>query len=91
MDVPWWPDIIDISEFVSELLPFLASRLVGKRPSSYRWEPDSLPYFDSEAYPEVHQRIERLFFIEQSRMDWIKRLFAHHFGILAVKRGAVDD
>jgi hypothetical protein len=91
VDVPWWPDIIDISEFISDLLPFLSTRLEGKRPSSYCWEPDNLPYFDAEAYPEVHRRIERLSYIERSRVHWIKRLFAHHFGVLAVKHGGIDD
>jgi hypothetical protein len=91
LDAPWWPDIIDLSEFVTDLLPFLSGRLKGKRPSSYRWEPDNLPYFDARVYPEVHRRIDRLSFIEGSRAHWIKRFFAHHFGVLAVKREAIDD
>lgn len=99
LDAPWWPDIIDVSEFITDLFPFL-SRLLpercpesaeGRGPSAYRWDSEHLPYFDPETYTEVHQRIRRLFFIERSRVHWFKRIFAHHFGVLAVKQGTTDD
>ena len=90
LDAPWWPDIIDISEFVADLLPFLSGLVPQRGPSAYRWDPEHLPYFDPEIYPGVHERIRRLFFIERSRVDWLKRCFAHHFGVLAAKQGATD-
>jgi len=90
LDAPWWPDIIDISEFVTDLAPFLSGVLKKRGASTYFWNPEHLPYFDAVAYPEVHERIHNLFFIERSGADWLKPVFAHHFGVFAVKRGKSD-
>jgi hypothetical protein len=87
VDVPWWPDIVNPWQLVRELSPLL-SRLTDKTEpqNRYKWECDDLPYFDPERYAQIHQRMERLAFIERSRWRWLKNRFAHYVGVLAEKR-----
>ena len=86
VDVPWWPDIIDVTELVGDLVPFMARFMPDRKGSTaYRWEPEALPYFDRQNFADLHQQMDKLFFIERLRQDWIRRPFAHHLGILAEK------
>ncbi len=86
VDVPWWPDIVDISQMMVDFFPFLKPLAPKARPESrYCWDARNLPYFDPARYPEVHARMERLSFIEKSRLPVVKNLFAHHVGILGEK------
>ena len=88
VDVPWWPDIADPGKLITDFFPFLKSVADGARPERrYKWDVHHLPYFDERGYPEVHARMRRLSFIERSRWMPIKRLFAHHVGVLAEKPG----
>ncbi len=86
VDVPWWPDIADPGKLLTDFFPFLQPVANEARPERrYKWDVRHLPYFDEKAYPEVHARMKRLGFIERSRWMPIKRLFAHHVGVLAEK------
>ncbi|MBC7249492.1 MAG: class I SAM-dependent methyltransferase [Anaerolineae bacterium] len=86
VDVPWWPDIADPGKLLTDFFPFLKPVADGARPERrYRWDVHHLPYFDEESYPDVHTRMRRLGFIERSRWMPLKRLFAHHVGVLAEK------
>jgi hypothetical protein len=88
VDVPWWPDIADPGKLLTDFFPFLKPVTDGAKPERrYKWDAQHLPYFDEGAYPEVHARMRRLSFIERSRWMPIKRLFAHHVGVLAEKPG----
>ena len=58
----------------------------GASPANrYRWTPEELPYYKPDAHPEVHARMNRLAFFENSRAAWLKDRFAHHVGVLGVK------
>ncbi len=86
VDCPWWPDIVNPAELLADFLPPLRHRLRAAEPEQRaRWEADSLPYYDPQAYPEIHRRMERLAFFE--RLPFILQIpFAHHIGILGEKR-----
>jgi len=86
LDCPWWPDIVDPAQLLVDFLPFLKHAPQKAKPENrVKWEPDTLPYYDSERYPEVHQQMERLAFFEKSPLPLFRRLFGHHLGILAEK------
>lgn len=86
VDIPWWPDIVDINQMMADFFPFLKPLTNKDKPENrYCWDAEDLPYFDPWRYPEVHARMERLSFIENSRLPIVKQLFAHHVGILGEK------
>lgn len=86
VDVPWWPDIVDIGQMMADFFPFMKPLAARARPENrYCWDVGNLPYFDPSRYPEIHARLERLSFIENSRLSVVKKLFAHHVGILGEK------
>ena len=86
VDVPWWPDIVDISQMMVDFFPFLKPLADKSGPENrYNWDAKDLPYFDPSRYPKVHARMERLSLIENSRLPIVKKLFAHHVGILGEK------
>ncbi len=86
VDVPWWPDIVNLGQLIRDFVPFFSRWASKAEPENrYKWESDNLPYFDPEQHAEVHQRMERLSFIERSRWRWLKTGCAHHVGILAEK------
>lgn len=86
LDCPWWPDIVNPAELIMDFLPFLKHAPQKAAPENrMKWEPETLPYYDPERYPEIHQKMRRLAFFENSRFPFLKRLFGHHFAILAEK------
>ncbi len=86
LDCPWWPDIVDPAQLIMDFLPFLKRAPQKAKPENrMKWEPETLPYYDSKRYPEVHQKLRRLAFFENSPWPFLKRLFGHHIGILAEK------
>lgn len=86
VDIPWWPDIVDVGQMMVDLFPFTKPLAARARPENrYCWDARNLPYFDPSRYPEVHARLERLSFIENSRLPIVKKLFAHHVGVLGEK------
>ena len=86
LDCPWWPDIVDVGQLMADLFPPLAKFAHRAKPENrYRWTADDLPYFRPEAFPHMHDRMARLAFVEDSRLNLIKRCFAHHVGVLAVQ------
>jgi hypothetical protein len=86
LDCPWWPDIVDFGQLISDFFPFLKRLAIHARPDNrYQWTADELPYYDIARYPEVHQTIARLSYFENSNLPWLKKRFAHHVGILAEK------
>ncbi len=87
VDVPWWPDIVDAGQLIRDFFPFLKGLARRASPANrYRWSPEELPYYRPEAHPEVHARMNRLAFFENSRAAWLKDRFAHHVGVLGVKK-----
>jgi hypothetical protein len=87
VDVPWWPDIVDLGRLIQDFFPPLSRWASKNQPENrYTWQADDLPYFDPARYAEVHRRLERLSFIERSRWRWLKTRFAHHVGVLAEKK-----
>jgi len=89
LDCPWWPDIIDLGEMLSDFFPFLRNTSISQRAkptNRYCWEADSLPYYRPRDYPQVHRRLKRLGLFEDLEWEWLKARFAHHIGILAYKR-----
>jgi hypothetical protein len=87
VDVPWWPDIVDPGQLIQDFFPFLKSLARKAKPDNrYVWDAENLPYFKPSQYPDIHAQMERLSFIENSRSLTLKRLFAHHVGILAEKQ-----
>jgi hypothetical protein len=58
----------------------------GDRRDGYRWEPDALPYFDADAYADIHQRMHRLGWMERTWPAFLQMPFAHHFAVLAVRK-----
>ena len=84
LDCPWWPDIVDVRKMITHFFPFL-SKKISSPANCYLWRPFDLPYFSEEQFPEVHNLMKRLFFIEDSPFLWVKRRFAHHVGVLAGK------
>lgn len=90
VDCPWWPDVIDISQAIHEWFPFLPQRMKWLRPETRcEWTVDDLPYFDAGRYSDLHRRMARLAWIEDSRWQGLRLLFAHHIGILAEKTQAL--
>jgi SAM-dependent methyltransferase len=86
LDCPWWPDIVNPAELIMDFFPFLKRAPQKAVPENrMKWEPATLPYYDPERYPEIHQKLQRLAFFEDNRLPLLKRLFGHHFGILAEK------
>ena len=84
LDCPWWPDVVDPGQLIADFFPFLKGAVRRARPENrYRWEAQDLPYYRPDIYPQVHRQMESLAFFENSRLEWLKRLFAHHTGILA--------
>ena len=86
VDCPWWPDIVDAGQLVRDFFPFLKGLARRASPANrYRWTPEELPYYNPEANPEVHARMNRLAFFENTKATWLKARFAHHVGVLGVK------
>jgi hypothetical protein len=86
MDCPWWPDLVDIHEFITAFLPFLDRFSVRMKPENHmKWEADGLPYFQPEEYPDVHYQMDRLAFLENAPFTSVNRFFGHHVAILALK------
>jgi hypothetical protein len=86
LDCPWWPDIVNPGQLIADFLPFLKFAARKAAPENrLKWEPETLPYYDQERYPEMYQKMQHLAFFENSRLPLLKRLFGHHFGILAEK------
>jgi hypothetical protein len=86
VDCPWWPDLVDIHEFVTAFLPFLSRFFVRMKPENrMKWEANGLPYFHPEEYPDVHRRMDKLAFLEKAPYKSVNRFFGHHVAILALK------
>lgn len=86
VDCPWWPDIVDIHEFITDFLPWFGRFFVGMKPEHHmKWEADKLPYFQPQDYPDIHAQMERLAFLEKIPIKLVNRFFGHHVAILAVK------
>ncbi|MBN2502545.1 MAG: methyltransferase domain-containing protein [Anaerolineales bacterium] len=86
VDCPWWPDIIDISQLIVDFFPFMRSAADKVKPESrYLWPADGLPYYDRAEFAEVHADMDRLAYFENTRIRFIKRLFAHHTAVWARK------
>ncbi|HEY7422907.1 MAG TPA: methyltransferase domain-containing protein [Gemmataceae bacterium] len=86
IDCPWWPDIVDFGQLIADFCPPLKGLARKARPENrYRWTGEELPYYRLEDHPAIQQRLDRLSFFETSRWVWLKKCFAHHFGVLAVK------
>jgi hypothetical protein len=86
VDCPWWPDIVDAGQLIRDFFPFFKGLARRASPANrYRWTPEELPYYEPEAHAEVHARMSRLGFFENTRATWLKQRFAHHVGVLGVK------
>lgn len=86
VDCPWWPDIVDISQLIADFFPFLHSVADKAKPENrYLWQADGLPYYDEEAFAEVHADMQKLAYFEDTPVRFIKRLFAHHTAVWARK------
>jgi hypothetical protein len=86
LDCPWWPDIVDFGQLIFDFFPFLTGLANQARPQNrYKWSADQLPYYDNDRYLDVSQNIARLSYFENSNLQWLKKRFAHHMGILAEK------
>ncbi len=86
LDCPWWPDIVDFGQLIADFCPPLKGLARRARPENrYRWLGHELPYYRLQDYPAIQQRLDRLSFFEKSRLGVLKRTFAHHVGVLAVK------
>jgi hypothetical protein len=86
LDCPWWPDIVDPAEMLRDFFPFLKRFAERARPENrYSWHYDELPYYRPVEFNDVHQRMARLAYFENSRLTWLKRKFAHHVCIFASK------
>lgn len=86
LDCPWWPDIVDPTEMIKDFFPFV-KRFAGRARSEnrYCWHYKELPYYRPATYSDVHQRMARLAYFENSSRTWLKRRFAHHIAIFAEK------
>ncbi len=90
VDTPWWPDIDSpIEEVAATFLPFL-KRFVSasKRLEHYTWKADSLPYFQQDTRTQLLREIGKHFAIEHARFFPLRILFAHHRGIIALRKDA---
>jgi hypothetical protein len=86
VDCPWWPDIVDISQLIADFFPFMRSAADKVKPESrYLWQADGLPYYDEDAFAEVHADMGKLAYFEDTPVRFIKRLFAHHTAVWARK------
>jgi hypothetical protein len=86
VDCPWWPDIVDLGQLIADFFPFLKGTARKARPENrLKWEAAQLPYYRPDQYQEIHRQMEKLAFFENSRIPWLKRLFAHHVGVMAEK------
>jgi hypothetical protein len=86
LDCPWWPDIVDFGQLISDFFPFLERSSQRAKPQNrLAWPWDHLPYYQLESFPEIKDRMERLAFFENTRLTFVKKRFAHHIGILAEK------
>lgn len=84
VDCPWWPDIVDIGQLVEDFFPFLKGIAQRAKPSNrYAWDANNLPYYETEQVSEINRRMTGLAYFENSRITWVKKIFAHHVGILA--------
>ena len=84
LDCPWWPDIVDLGQLIADFFPFLKKSSQKAKPENrMKWAADTLPYYRSDQFAEVHQHMEKLAYFENSKLTWIKRLFAHHVGVFA--------
>ena len=88
VDVPWWPDVLDPGAWLAAMVPGTERLLASGKQEGYCWTPDSLPYFDSETYSELHKRMWRLGWLERMRPALFQIPFAHHFAVLAVRQDA---
>lgn len=85
IDVAWWPDIIDPVAWLNAMVPGTGRLLSKSKSDGYRWMPETLPYFDP-GQEELRKRMNALAFLE--RWPIPRRLFAHHFAVLAEKNHA---
>ncbi len=83
LDVPWWPDIIDPIAWCQAMLPAARRLLPVTRRDGYRWTPQNLPYFDPHTHAALHQRMQRLAWLERFCPPPLQTPFAHHLAILA--------
>jgi hypothetical protein len=86
LDCPLWPDIVDPAELMIDFFPFtkpLANRM--KPETRYRWEYTALPYYNPGRNVQIHERMVKLAYFENTRFGWLKRLFGHHVCIIARK------
>jgi hypothetical protein len=88
LDVPWWPDILDPTEWFSAMVPGARRLLSHDQRDRYCRGPEDLPYFDPLAYADLHQRMHRLGWLERVLPALLQVPFAHHFAVLAVKESA---
>jgi hypothetical protein len=86
VDCPWWPDIVDFGQLLSDFFPPLKRFSRGARPENRMvWPAFELPYYRPQDYPQVHRQMSRLATFENSRWTWLKRRFAHHVGVLGCR------
>jgi SAM-dependent methyltransferase len=86
LDCPLWPDIIDPAQMIKDFFPFLKN--LAERASyknRFSWNYDELPYYKPLEFYDIHQRMAKLAYFENSRLPWLKKKFAHHVCILAGK------
>jgi hypothetical protein len=89
VDVPWWPDVLDPGAWLTAMVPGTERLLANRGRDGYCWTPDSLPYFDSDTYSELHRKMRRLGWLERMRPALFQVPFAHHFAVLAVRQNAL--
>jgi hypothetical protein len=85
LDVPWWPDVIDLREWLAEMIPGVRRIISPEKTNEYSWTPEYLPYFDPVTHADLHRRIHRLSWLEQIRPAALQIPFAHHFAVIAEK------
>jgi hypothetical protein len=86
LDCPWWPDIVNFGQLIADFCPPLKGLARKAQPENrYRWLGHELPYYRLQDHPAIQQRLNRLSYFETSRRAWLKKRFAHHVGVLAVK------
>ncbi len=86
VDCPWWPDIVDMHEFITDFFPFLDRFSTGLKPEQrMKWDSDHLPYYYPQENLNVHMQMEKLASFEKLHCIPINRFFGHHVAILAEK------
>jgi ubiquinone/menaquinone biosynthesis C-methylase UbiE len=86
IDVPWWPDLdLPIGDILTSFMPFLRRYVQHtKHAKYYKWSIENLPYFGFNE--DMIRIMAKHGFIERSKINVIKYIFAHHQGVLATKR-----